>query len=196
MRDIIIMSIVVVTALMALRRPWIGVMLWTWISIMNPHRYAYGFAYSAPVAAIAAGVTLLGLMMTKDRQSPFQGPPAVWFCLLAVWITISWLMGLDVSGDYYLWTKVMKIYLMTFVALMLLKNRYHILAFIWVTTGSLALIGLKGGIFTILTGGSFRVWGPPGSFIAGNNELALALITVIPLLSLSLGVCFDWERLP
>ena len=42
--------------------------------------------------------------------------------------------------------------------------------------------GIKGGIFTILTGGDFRVWGPPGSFIEGNNEIALAILIVISLL--------------
>lgn len=72
MRDLIILSIVAVAAVLALKRPWVGVMLWTWLSIMNPHRFAWGFAYSAPLAAIAAGATVLGLLMTRDRQSPFQ----------------------------------------------------------------------------------------------------------------------------
>jgi probable O-glycosylation ligase (exosortase A-associated) len=31
-------------------------------------------------------------------------------------------------------------------------------------------------------GGNFRVWGPPGTFIGGNNEIALALIIAIPLM--------------
>ena len=39
---------------------------------------------------------------------------------------------------------------------------------------SIGFYGLKGGIFTILTGGAQRVWGPPGGFIEGNNELAVA----------------------
>jgi probable O-glycosylation ligase (exosortase A-associated) len=41
---------------------------------------------------------------------------------------------------------------------------------------------VKGGIFTILTGGAHRVQGPLYSFIAGNNELGLALIIIIPLM--------------
>jgi len=41
---------------------------------------------------------------------------------------------------------------------------------------------VKGGIFTLATGGSFIVWGPEGSFIYGNNELAVAILTVLPLL--------------
>ena len=33
-----------------------------------------------------------------------------------------------------------------------------------------------------MTGGSFRVWGPPQSVVEGNNELAVALVITIPLL--------------
>lgn len=182
MRDLIILSIVAVAAVLALKRPWVGVMLWTWLSIMNPHRFAWGFAYSAPLAAIAAGATVLGLFMTRDRQSPFQGAPVAWFALFACWMTVSWLFGMDPVGDYAQWSKVIKIYFMTFVAAMLVINRMQILAFAWVTVGSMALLGAKGGLFTVLSGGVSRVWGPPGSFIEDNNEFALSLIMTIPLL--------------
>jgi probable O-glycosylation ligase (exosortase A-associated) len=53
--------------------------------------------------------------------------------------------------------------------------------FIWVIVFSLGFYGVKGGIFTILTGGSSHVVGPEGTFIEGNNELALAIIMTIPL---------------
>jgi len=182
MRDFLIVGIVIVFAITALRHPWVGVLLWTWLSIMNPHRYAWGFAYEAQLAAIAAGSTLLGLLFTRERQSPFQGLPPVLLLIFSIWVTLSWLMGYDISGDYELWNRVIKIYLMTFVALALLINKRHIIAFIWVTAGSLAILGAKGGIFTILTQGTYRVWGPAGSFIADNNSMALALIMTIPLL--------------
>ena len=65
MRDLLLVSFFATAALMALKRPWIGVMLWTWLSMMNPHRYTYGFAYSAPLAAIAVGATLLWWLRTQ-----------------------------------------------------------------------------------------------------------------------------------
>jgi len=182
MRDIAVVLIVGVITLMALKRPWIGVMLWTWLSLMSPHRLAWSFAYDAPLAAIAAGVTLIGLLTTKERQSPFQGAPVVFFTAFVLWITVSWLLGVSTAGDYEDWSKVMKIDLMIFVTLTLLRNKYQIMAFASVIAASLAFFGTKGGIFTILNGGNYRVWGPPGSFIEDNNELALALIMVIPLL--------------
>jgi putative inorganic carbon (hco3(-)) transporter len=195
MRDILIVGIVLLAALISLRRPWIGVMLWTWLSIMNPHRYTYGFAYTAPLAALAAGVTLLGLLMTKERHSPFKGPAVIAFILFTFWVTLSWGFGLDPSGDFPQWDKVMKINLMVFVALILLSSKKHVFALVWVAAGSLAILGAKGGVFTVMTGGSYRVWGPPGSFIQDNNEFALALVMTIPLLRfLQLQLTKGWGR--
>ena len=182
MRDILVIGIVLAGCIAALRRPWIGIMLWTWLSIMNPHRYTYGIAYSAPLAAMSVASVGLGLLMTKERESPFKGSPVTWLTVFMLWMTISWLAGFDVAGDYDQWKKVMKIDVMILVALMLLKNKQHIFALMWVSVASLALLGIKGGIFTLTSGGSYRVWGPPGSFIEDNNEFALALVMTIPLI--------------
>jgi probable O-glycosylation ligase (exosortase A-associated) len=182
MRDLLIVSIVALCALVALRRPWIGVMCWTWLSIMNPHRYTYGIAYDAPLAALAAVSTMGGFLATKDRSTPFKGTPVTWLTIFMVWMTLSWLLGQDVNGDYEQWSKVMKIDFMTLVGLALLHSRLHVMVLCWVCAGSLAVLGAKGGLFTVATGGNYRVWGPAGSFIADNNHFACALVMTIPLL--------------
>jgi probable O-glycosylation ligase (exosortase A-associated) len=195
MRDLLIVGIVLAGSLAAFRRPWIGVMLWVWLSIMNPHRYAWGIAYDAPLAAMAAASTLLGLLLTRERTSPFKGAAPVWLFIFVLWITLSWLLGLDPKADYPQWDKVMKIYLMIFVGLALLHTKQHIFALAWATAGSLAILGAKGGFFTVLTGGSYRVWGPPGSFIQDNNEFALSLVMTIPLLRfLQMQLQSKWGR--
>lgn len=195
MRDILIMSIVFAGAFAALKRPWIGVILWTWLSTMNPHRYAYGISHDAPLAAIAFGATILGLGMTKERSSPFKSAAVTLFAVFMGWICLSVLFGLDPAEDYWQWSKVMKVDAMILVALALLHSKKHILALTWVSAGSLALLGAKGGLFTLLTGGNFRVWGPPGSFIEDNNEFALSLVMAIPLLRfLQLQLANRWGR--
>jgi putative inorganic carbon (hco3(-)) transporter len=195
MRDLIIVSIVFAGALVALRKPWVGVMLWTWLSIMNPHRMSWGFAYDAPLAAVAAGATLVGWALTRERDWPLKGWPTRFLAVFVVWITLSWQLGVDSDYDYPQWSKVMKVYLMTYVGLALLRTKEHIVALVWVAAGSLALLGIKGGFFTLLTGGNYRVWGPPGSFIADNNEFALALVIAIPLLRfLQLQLQAGWRR--
>ena len=43
---------------------------------------------------------------------------------------------------------------------------------LWVLVISVGWFGVKGGVFTILTGGVHRVYGPPGgSFISDNNAI-------------------------
>ena len=60
MRDLLILAIVVGGALYALRQPWVGMLLWTWISLMYPHeQWGYATA-SMPLAAVAAVATLTG----------------------------------------------------------------------------------------------------------------------------------------
>jgi putative inorganic carbon (HCO3(-)) transporter len=195
MRDILIVGLVLLGAIAAVRQAWIGVMLWTWLSIMNPHRYTYGFAFDAPVAMIAFCATVLGLLVTRDRASPFKAPVVAVFLAFMVWVSISTVMGLDPASDYWQWNKVMKVDVMILVALILLSSKKHILALAWVCAGSLALLGAKGGLFTLLTGGNFRVWGPPGSFIEDNNEFALSLVMAIPLLRfLQMQLVSRWGR--
>lgn len=194
-RDIVIVGIVLILAFMSLRRPWIGVMNWTWLSIMNPHRFAWGFAYGSPVAAIAAGATLVGLIFTKERQSPLKGAPTVWLLIFTIWMTLSWQLGYDPANDYWNWDRVIKIYLMTFIALSLLRTKHHIMAFAWVTIASLAFLAAKGGLFTVMTGGGYRVWGPAESFIADNNHFALATIVALPMMRfLQLQLQKKWQR--
>jgi len=188
-RDTIIFSALALGIILTLRRPWVGALLWTWISVMNPHRFGY-LTSNAPVAAVAAGVTLFGLMVSRERKSPFVGTPVKWLVAFMLWMTLSWLIGYGMFSsddviwirDYDMWKRVMKTFFMVFVTLALLNNRHQIVAFVWVAVMSLAIIGAKGGVFTIATLGKYIVYGPPGSFMADNNEFALALVTIVPLL--------------
>jgi probable O-glycosylation ligase (exosortase A-associated) len=182
MRDLLIISIVLFASVVALRQPWVGVLNWVWLSLMNPHRFSWGLAYDAPLAAIAAASTLVGLMATKDRNTPLNSAAAIFLAIFTGWMTLSWLMGISPAEDYEQWKKVMKINLMVFVALMLIRSRTQIVSLAWITALSLGVLGIKGGVFTVINGGNYRVWGPPGTFIEDNNEFALALIMTVPLL--------------
>lgn len=86
--------------------------------------------------------------------------------------------------DYALvsYIKVMKIQLLTFFTIIFLTSFKKVEYLIWVIVLSIGYYSIKGGIFTLVTGGGFRVWGPPGTFIYENNSLALATLMVIPLM--------------
>lgn len=182
MRDLLLFFIVLPGGLLALRHPFVGAMLWTWISIMNPHRLAWGFMYDAPVAAFVALCTLIGLLQTDEKRSPFVGTPVKWFVMLVVWMCITTIFAFDSTSSFVQLQKVLKIDLMVLVTLMLIRTKREMLAFAWIVALSVAFYGVKGGIFTLVTGGGSRVYGPPGSYIFENNALAVALIVTVPLL--------------
>lgn len=181
MRDLVLGPFILVICLYALRYPWVGIMGWTWISVMNPHAYSWHLS-SMPVAAAMAGATLLGVVFTKDRRQFFVTRETVVLMLFMLWMCFTLPASLYLDQSLPMWSRVMKIDLMVLVAMVVLYSRQHIMALVWVLVGSLGFYGVKGGLFTLATGGSYRVWGPSGSYIEGNNEVALALVMVIPLI--------------
>lgn len=182
MRDILITLIVLGSLPLALKRPWIGVLMWVWISVMNPHRLSWGFAYDFPFAAIIAGVTLVGVLITRDPKNFPVTPITVTLLLFTLWMNVTTVFAFFPEDAMFRLSSVNKIMLMTVVTAMLIKTRQHINYLIWTLMLSVGFYGVKGGIFTILTGGGSIVWGPPGSLIEGNNEVALAFINIIPLM--------------
>lgn len=196
MRDLLIFVLALGFTVAAIRRPIYGILGWTWVSFMNPHRMAWGFMYSFPIGQMIVFGIFLGLLFSRDRKS-LPLTPATWTMLLFVgWMLITFFMALYPDKSTDMLSRVMKIQLLTLVTLALLHSRQHIRWVLWMAAGSLAFFGVKGGLFTLLGGGEFRVWGPPESFISDNNHVALALVMAIPLLYFIYGdVEKKWARL-
>lgn len=182
MRDIVVTAVIFGTLPFILWRPYIGVLVWTWISLMNPHRLTWGFAYDFPFAYIVAIVTLVAMLLSQEpKRIPWTREAKVMLVFLA-WMLFTTFFAVYPSLAWPHLEKVAKIFLMVYVTLMLMQSKERINLLVWVMAFSLAFYGIKGGIFTILKGGVYRVQGPPGSFIGGNNEMGLALVMTIPLL--------------
>jgi probable O-glycosylation ligase (exosortase A-associated) len=102
---------------------------------------------------------------------------ALWgFFCLTTFTAINQVMAWDKLNQ------VSKIFLMTLVAMKLLQDPKRVRAFLWVIVLSIGFYGVKGGIWALGKGSSSQVLGPPGSFIAGNTEIGLALNMVLPIL--------------
>ncbi|MBT8444160.1 MAG: putative O-glycosylation ligase, exosortase A system-associated [Gammaproteobacteria bacterium] len=182
MRDLFITALVFSTLPLIIYRPWIGVLVWSWLGYMNPHRLAWGFAYNFPFAQVVAVVTLGSILFSKDKKRvPITFMTIVWF-LWIFWMVVTTQFALFPSVAEYEFERAMKIQLIAIISLMLMCQKERLIALVWVIVFSLGFYGAKGGIFSLLTGGQYRVWGPEGSFIAGNNSIGLALTMSIPLM--------------
>src|SRR5690242_8785286 len=182
MRDIVLTTFIAFCLLAALSNPFAGVLLWTWLSVMNPHRLTWGFAYDFPFAQAAAIATLLSVIVSHKKVSfPFT---SVTVALIAfwLWINITMPFAIHIEDSVELWSRVNKTLIMTLVALAVVRTERQIRIFLWVFVLSVVYFGVKGGIWVLLTGGENRVWGPPGSQIEDNNNISVALLMMIPLM--------------
>ncbi len=181
MRDILLTLVVLGALPYVLKNAYKGVLLWSWLGYMNPHRMTWGFAYSFPFAQLAALTTLVALPFDKGRKGiPITSVTVCWF-LLVLWMNLSTLFAFNPEEAYSEWDRAMKIMLISFVTVMLMQDEKRLNALVWTIAFSLGFFGIKGGIFSILTGGNYLVFGPAESFIRDNNALALALIMTLPL---------------
>ena len=183
MRDLLLIGFVLGTVPFILARPYIGVLLFAWLGYMNPHReFAWDLAQDFPLSMVVGAVTLISMVWSRDtRKLPFTPIMIVWF-LWIFWTNITTFFALVPEEASLGWEKSMKVQLMTLVTVMLLQSKERILLLVWVIAYSVGYYGIKGGIFSIQTGGQFRVWGPEYTFFAGNNEVGLALLMVLPLM--------------
>ncbi len=181
MRDLFVATIVFGLLPFVLKRPFWGILLSTWLGYMNPHLLCYGFMATMPVVQIVAITTLIGMLISKEAKRMVWSREIVVLVIFIVWMGITTTQAFyrELAVEQYI--KVLKIQILTIMALLLLTTREKVHLFIWVIVLSLGFYGIKGGIFTIVNGGVHRVNGP-GGFIGGNNEVALALVMTIPLM--------------
>lgn len=182
MRDIALVILIGGLLPFIFRRPFLGVLMWTWIGIMNPHRLTYGFAQELPIAMVVGLITIIAFLGTRENKRLPMNATTILLLLWIFWMTVTTIFSLVPDGAWLQWQKVMKIQLMTVLTLILLKGQRRINMLVWVATLSIIFFGVKGGLFTVLNGGQFMVLGPSGSFIEGNTEVSLAIVMMLPLL--------------
>lgn len=143
----------------------------------------YGFAYDLPFAALAAIVTLIGMFTSKDKVRLPINATTLLLMILPLWMCITSVFALEPAAAYGRWFEVMKIFFFLLIASSLLNSKQHVEWLTWVLVISVGFFGIKGGLFTIVTGGTSRVYGPDGaSFMSDNNAIAIALVMIIPLM--------------
>lgn len=183
MRDIILVLALFSMVPLMLRFPFAGVLVWGWLSLMNPHREVYGFALGQPFNAAIAFLTLMAWAFSKERKA-WPNDRLPWMLLaLGVWMSFNSMFAPDPDWSWPLWDRTMKIlmFVLLLAATAVTKARIH--ATIWVMVVSLGYFGVKGGVFTIITAGANKVFGPENTIISDNNHLALAIVMLLPLVN-------------
>jgi putative inorganic carbon (hco3(-)) transporter len=189
MRDLLLFVIIVVSIPISFFNPYYGILMWTWITFFNPHRYTWGFMYTFPVALVIAVPTLLGCLFTSSINRNILKRETIMLAGLWAWFAIVFLYALNVPlfeghiADAQMeLVRVSKVLLITSTMILLVTSHKKLKSLVMVTAMSFGLLAIKGAIFGLRSGGESRVWGPPDSFIADNNSFALAVNMSLPML--------------
>lgn len=182
MRDIVVTLVVFGAVPFILARPWVGVIVWSWLGFMNPHRLTWDFAYTMPFAQVTAIATLIGVLLSKEKVRIPWALPVKILVVLNLWMAFTTIFAIAPAEAQELWIKTIKIQLMVFVTLALINDKKKFDYLVWTIVLSLGFYGVKGGIFTLRGGGATQVLGPEGTFFGGNTEMGLVLVMTLPLM--------------
>jgi probable O-glycosylation ligase (exosortase A-associated) len=164
--------------------PFIGVLLWGWITFMHPQRESFGLAADYEFNYYIAIVTLFAWAFSLEPKTlPNQVLTAL-IILFAALFSITTYFAIDHVSAYELWDRHIKTIALVLVAMAMTTSKLRIQALLWVIALSVGYYAAKGGAYFLFTGGGADspVFGPDETMIDDNNHLALAILITIPIL--------------
>lgn len=182
MRDIVLFLAFLAILPFIFKRPVVGAIAYAVVSLMNPHRLTYGFAQNFPFALYICLATLVAILISREQKKIPMTPPVLVMLLFFTWYTVTTIFAQVPTGAWVDWERFAKTMLMVFITIMTVRTMKDAKILALAVALSLGFWGAKSGVFVIFSGGGEGLRGPMNSFISDNNTLALAMVTIAPLL--------------
>lgn len=180
MRDALLALFLLSAFPMVIYRYQVGAMVIGLLSFMYPQSNTYAFALTTPWLDYFVVLTFAGYFLRQGYKEYKHHPLITLVIILYIWTCLSTYFSFDINFSYEPWFKFTKILILALIVYATCLNERRLKTFMKIMVISVGFYGIKGGIFTILSGGSFHVLGPPNSFFEGNNEMALVLVMTLP----------------
>ncbi len=180
MRGLIVALLILGWLPVVIFKPHVGVLVWSWVSHMAPQAYTYNFANAFPFLVIIAAATLGGMVLSREQKKLPSHPIVIMIFVYWLWVIITTLMAFEPSVSQGKLVHLSKVIFFALISLTVMQSPNRLKAFFWVMAVSLMFIAVKGGLFTLLTGGAARVQGA-GGMMGDNNQLAMAMCMLLPL---------------
>ncbi|MFZ3235799.1 MAG: putative O-glycosylation ligase, exosortase A system-associated [Stellaceae bacterium] len=168
-----------------IKGPFFGILMWFWVSLMNPQQVVWGSIFSGvPYAFVVAVATLASLVVARgEPKLPPANKTTFLLIFLMLWVSVTTWYGIGPPDQLYdKWQLSEKMLFMTLVAYALTNSRVRLEQLILVCVLSIAFWGFRGGLIAIATAGGVKVHGPDGTMIGDNNDLGVALTMILPLI--------------
>lgn len=187
MRDIVIMIGFLGLMPLCFSRPFVGLLVWTWFTVMNPHREAYGFAYFFQFNLVIAAITFLGLFTASEKIKPMQNFLIYLMFTFFLWTFVTCFFAIDPKMTWEFFNSFpSRVYIYIFLLVLLVNREERLIALIWMVVVSLGYYGASIGIVGIISGGknlgNAENFGPVDTMIQDRNHMVVALAMMFPFL--------------
>ncbi len=185
MRDLIVLLAVMSLMPTSFRRPYIGMLVFSWLAYMRPQDLCWGFARTMRLSFLVSLAMLMGWLANEQGKRSFTRwePRTTLMVTLMLLIAISYLQAQvhnEYTNKYFL--EYGKIIIIALFTVGQCDSKDRLRGMFWVIAISLGFFGVKGGTWGLVTGGGVQILRGPGGMLEDNNDFALALVMNIPLL--------------
>ena len=197
MRDLIVFAMVLLALPTCVRRPFFGLLVFSWLAYMRPQDLCWGFARTMRLSFFVAIAMVAGWWAMEQGKRAFArwDVRPVLMSLLAALVAISY-SNAQVHNQYTnaYFVEYLKIIAIALFTTAQVDSPARLRAMFWVIAVSLGFFGVKNGLFGLLSGGSQILRGP-GGMLEDNNDFALGMVMNVPLLwYLGIGEGKLWVR--
>lgn len=169
-------------------RPFYGIIFWTIVAFTSPQWYTWDAATAFPWAVAIAVPTMAGFFVYYGGNiSRLASRESGIIFLLWIWFTFTTVITVNMpvfehhakdTWDHLV--LVSKIFLMVFVTIGIVDSFDRLRTLTITIASCFGIFVFKTLPFLIQTSGSERVYGPPRSMIADNNDFGLAMNMTLP----------------
>jgi probable O-glycosylation ligase (exosortase A-associated) len=182
MRDAMFLAAIVAIIPMALNRPYICIPFWAYVSLLDPNNFLYGIGALVPYAKVAAGLTLVSLLISRERKAFHCDRTTALVLIFLVIATLSQLTSLtDASVGWDILDKLWKIVALNLLVVCCMRSRLRIHVLLLTICLGVGFNGTGEALKYLLSGGGHKVEGLPNW--GDNNQVALIVLMTMPILA-------------
>jgi len=183
MRDIIVSLLLLGLLPACYRRPFVGLCVFTWLAFMRVQDLTWGFAKGIRWSYYVAILMIAGFFATRERRGIMVNARTL--LMFALMILAGTSIYFSAYPDVYQITRYLEFCKIVGICLLttaMVTNKERLRVMVWVVALSLGFYGFKSGIMGVVKLGNAPIIRGPGGMLADNNDLALALGMIVPLL--------------
>jgi probable O-glycosylation ligase (exosortase A-associated) len=183
-RDIAVTILFLFLVYYSLRKPFIGVAAWAWITFAFPAGWAWGFSTNFRMNFSIAILTYVGYAFMKNKPTfKLDGITFllfVFWCLALASTMVTESILIDIA--WYKFENFSKLLLFYLSIVLIFNKKIHIDTMIWAIVLSISSYAALESFKFLVSGGGHRVAGLHGHMLGDRNDLSVAINMAIPLI--------------